>query len=130
MFETPTMPTTPTAAKKPKKASQALTKFQTILLMVIAFSGMALCLAVIAFGPNDTISNDRAALIEQIREEKLNYVQTRDTAEDSAIVQANGVIVNANLTKNALATVKSEIEKAEDPSQIDIDAEVNRLLGL
>lgn len=129
MFE-PTMPAVPTTAKKARKTPQALTKFQTILLMVIAFSGMAICLAVIVFGPNDTASNDRAVLIEQIRQEKLSYIQTRDTAEDSTIVQANGIIVTANLTKTALETVKSDIQEAEDPSTIDIDAEVNRLMGL
>jgi len=123
MFETPSMPTVPATPKKTRTKPQGFTKFQTAVLMLIAFFGIILCIGVIAFGPNDTSSDDRAAIIEQIRQEKLDYIQMRTTGEE-------GKITTAILTKEKLAEVKKTVEDAEDPSQIDIDAEVNRLMGL
>lgn len=97
-----------------------MTKFQKIALLSIA-SGLALfALAGIIFGPNDVGAYGKEDLIEQIRDKKQNYAEGR-------LIDEAGKELEAQLTQNAIKQILLEIESAEDPSLIDVDARVQAL---
>ena len=104
------------------KLNKPLSKFQKIAIAVIGGSMAVFSLLVIIFGPNEPII-DRAALTEQVRQEKLDYIQVRTTTENREILESSLII-------DAFEQGKVVVKESADPSAIDIEIEVNKLLGL
>lgn len=102
-----------------EKPAKTFSKTQSLILSTIAGFGMVAGIYVVAFGPNTLASSDMTTLI---RQEKQDYIQTRITSEQRDIIESQ-------LTIEALEKVNAMAATVSDPSSLDIDAEVNNLLG-
>lgn len=109
--------------KEKVNLDQSFTKFQKAMLMTISFGMMMFCMVVIVFGSNDmgtSPSLGEQEMLEQIRNEKLVYIDSRTVSEQ-------GNELRAKLTIDVLAQIKEEVTRSKDPSSIDIEARVNEL---
>ena len=105
------------------KLNKSFTKVQKILLYFAASTMGMFALSILIFGSNGAGAVSKSDMLEQIRQEKMDYTQTRITAEKR-------IQLEALLRLDAYEDVMVQVRNAEDPSVVDVEIEVNKLLGL